>query len=365
MFFLVILLGCSIAPVRVDRTKTVSQVEETNINVFLPLTLRAPEKFFGIYLDQYWTTASVNAYMPLADQAAGKKHSSVGWFIDLEDAALTEPVLEMWHNNLYRQLEALWQGGYVSFINLGTNATALQILNGERDSNIGYAAMFYKNWLDLGGGRIAMIAPLQEMNGDWTAYGASSSSTDLIAAYRYIVNGFYEKGVGRDQVYWVFAPNAWNPETNPDRMFENYFPGDDVVDFVGFSSYNYGFCPSTSAVSGKWETYEDLFIPAITRMEAIAPMKPMIIAETATTAYYDYDKADQNLKDQWLIDSYNYLASNKSIVGIYYFSFSNFDGKVCDFEVAEPGNFSSGYKEGLKNLIYKYFTPTDIGTFVR
>lgn len=339
--------------------------------IYLPMIRKPTAKFFGIYMDQYWNIENVRTYMSIADQAAGKKHSSVGWFIALEDDAFTIPVDNLPKNNLYRQLEELWKYGYISFVNLDTDATSAQINSGQRDSLIRTAARYYKAWLSLGGGRKAMIAPLQEMNGDWTSYSQEGTTPDQVKqAFRRIVTIFYQEGIRRDQVWWVFAPNAWNPDNQPWRAFENYYPGDDVIDFVGFSSYNYGFCPSTVVVSGKWETYREIFEPHIKRMKAMAPSKPLIIAETATTSYYELKKSDESRKDQWLIESYNYLALQPDVVGVFYFSHTEFehtdasDMRYCDFEVAKKDYQSAGYRQGLANPIYSYLTVPEIEHFV-
>jgi len=376
IFLVVFLSTCSSAPRQVltetagpeiptpskETSPVPSMVIEATPTAFLPLVTGTPGdvKFFGIYFKQYWTNENVTLHMLPADQAAGKKHASVGWFIDLEDDAFTIPVTDMSANNLVRQLEELWKAGYFSFVNVGTNANAGQIVRGERDKEIGYLAEFYKAWIDKGEGRTAMIAPMQEMNGTWTVYGRDSSSEEYKQAYRYIVDFFQQKGIGDTQVLWVFAPNGWNDPAYPERAFENYYPGDDVVDFVSFSSYNYGFCPATVDVSWVWESYHEIFEPFINRMQAMAPTKPVIIAETATTAYYDRDLSDNQVKDQWLIDTYNHLADNPAVIGVYYFSFGEFDGYKCDFEINPDGVFVNGYKEALKNSSYQYHTIQDL-----
>lgn len=351
-------------PTQTSKTETISPTElldpTATATVFLPLVLSPNTQFIGIYLKEYWTNENVEPVMTNLDQQTGKKHSSVGWFIDLEDDAFTIPVNELTHNNLYRQLESLWQAGYTSFINLGSDATAAQIINGDRDKEITNAANFYHDWVSLGGGRKAMIAPLQEMNGYWTSYGEASTSEQYKQAYIHIRNIFLAENNLSENVWWVFAPNGWNDPATPSRSFENYYPGDQYVDVIGFSSYNYGWCPSTSGTSGKWETYSEMLDPYITRMELMAPSKPIIIAETATTAYYDFINGeflqDVEHKNQWLIESYNYLASKPSVAGVYYFSFSEFDGYACDFEVIADDTFFSGYKNGVSNPSYKYLS---------
>lgn len=332
---------------------------------YLPFINRPVSKFFGIYFNQYWTPETVAATMPAADNGAGKKHTAVGWFIDLEDTAFADPVPQQMANNLYGQLESLWEAGYISFINMGTNANAGQIIGGERDAKITYAAQIYKSWVDLGGGRRAMIAPMQEMNGEWTVYGRDSTPDEFKLAYRHILEIFANQGVTRDMVWWVFAPNGYHDPAQQWRAFENYYPGDDVVDINGFSAYNYGFCPAIPDAYRRWESYPQIFEPHVARMLAMAPSKPVIIAESATTAYYTEDGggtpvADPAVKSQWLIENYNYFANRTGVIGMFYFSFSEFDGYSCDLEINPNGVVLSGYKDGLSTWIYKYFNAADL-----
>jgi hypothetical protein len=338
---------------------------------YLPIINLQSKKFLGVYFSRYWTTAAITD-MVQADAAIGKKHTSVGWFIDFEDDAFRLPVLDLPNNNLYRQLEALWQGGYISFVNLATkDATLLQIINGERDREIGYAAQFYKAWVDLGGGRKALIAPLQEMNGVWVSYGADpNTSAQFKQAYRHILDIFLQNGVTRQQVWWVFAPNGYNDAEKPERKFENYYPGDDVVDIVGFSSYNYGYCPDITEAYWRWESYPQIFEPYIARMQVMASSKPIIIAETASTAYY-HDAAGKPLYDidqmnQWLVENYNYFADRNGVIGIYYFSFPTFDGlDNCAIEINPNGQMLSGYITAASNSIYQYFSAEALDKAIR
>lgn len=342
-------------------------IEETPVvtpTAYLPILNRLGDKFLGVYFDQYWTQDNVIPYMTQVDQGAGKKHTAVGWFIDLEDTAFTVPITDLPGNNLYRQLEALWNAGYISFVNMGSNATTQQINSGERDREISYAAEFYKSWVGLGGGRRAMIAPLQEMNGDWTAYGIDPNTSDQYKlAYRHIVNIFAQKGITRQQLWWVFAPNGYNDADKPWREFENYYPGDDVVDIVGFSSFNYGFCPSIQAEWRRWESYPQIFEPYIARMQDMAPTKPIIIAETGTPPWYAQDAEgnplfDINQMNQWLIENYEYFATRQGVIGVFYFSFAEFQNRQCNMEINPDGQMLSGYHTAVSIPVYSYFNST-------
>ncbi|MDO9085565.1 MAG: glycosyl hydrolase [Anaerolineaceae bacterium] len=357
---------------------TTTQLDPTP-TVYLPLIVNTQtSKFFGIYLKQYWTEDNVTPIMSELDNQTGKKHSSVGWFIDIEDDAFTIPVETLPNNNLFLQLESLWQDGYVSFINLGSRSTIAEITNGTRDKEIGNVARFYKAWIDQGEGRKALIAPLQEMNGvfnsngdTWTTY--AGDPVKFIQAYKKIQEIFFQNGVNLSDVWWTFAPNGWSVAGHE---FEKYYPGDDIVDVIGFSSYNYGYCFQGST----WETYKEMLEPYINRMETMAPGKPIIIAETATTSMFANSTPNDNAKDQWLIDTYNYLAEKQSVVGVYYFSFSEFDDKACDFEIIniipleeeEPGiitgynfdNFFTGYRAGISNSKYQYLSAQEVNSLL-
>lgn len=350
-----------------------TSAEATNVATptYLPLVNQVKAKFFGIYLDVYWGQDKNDVYKVIQeiDAGAGKKHTSVGWFINLEDTAFNEdPLPGQMKNNLYGQLEYLWKLGYISFINLGTDATAGDINNGLRENQIRNAAQVYKEWVSLGEGRRALIAPLQEMNGVWTSYGKASTSGEIKLAYRHIVSIFESQGVTRDMVWWVFAPNGYSDPGNEARKFENYYPGDDVVDIVGFSSYNYGYCIEYPEAYWRWESYPEIFEPYIARMEVMAPTKPIIIAETASTAYYhdangkpiiDYDQMNQ-----WLIENYNYFATRSSVIGVFYFSFIEYDGFNCEVEIDPNGKILSGYKDALSNWIYQYFNTKEFDLMV-
>jgi hypothetical protein len=350
---------------------------------YLPFVDKSIGKFLGVYFDQYWTADTVSALTQI-DQEAGKGHTSVGWFIDLQDIAFTSRQNDNNTNNFYRQLEALWNKGYISFVNLGSALqisdydvtdncpvpfSSSQIASGECDPAIQKMADLYYQWVSLGGGRRAMIAPLQEMNGVWTSYGKDPNTSDQFKeAYRHILGIFADRGITRNQVWWVFAPNGYNDADKPEREFENYYPGDDVVDIVGFSSYNYGYCIEYPQAYWRWESYPQIFEPYIARMQTMAPSKPIILAEIASTAYYHDGEGnpviDYDQMNQWLIENYDYFASRDGVIGVFYFSFQEYNGVNCEIVIDPNGIMLSGYVEALSNPVYKYFNAADLDSLI-
>lgn len=350
------------------------EISANNWQIFLPIVrnglppFQTSSKFIGIYMQEYWTDDAVSTKLPSADSLAGKKHSVVGWFIDLQDIAFTSQN-DIRTNNFYRQLEALWKNGYISFININiatvksvntTNekcpfsASAYQIARGDCDNAIRRMAELYKQWISAGAGRIAFLAPLPEMNGVnadgsvWTSYGGDAANFKL--AYQRIVNIFSEAGVGRGQVWWVFAPNGWSKEGHE---FEKYYPGGSLVDMIGFSSYNYGYC-HVAIPWQRWENFDTLFAPYLERIRQMDPSKPIILAQTGTTAEYSKtDEVNIQQKNNWLRQNYEYLAQQPQVIGILYYDYDQSSWGECNWRIL-PGTTYQGYTDGARNSVYKY-----------
>jgi hypothetical protein len=107
-----------------------------------------------------------------------------------------------------------------------------------------------------------------EMNGDWFEWSGAANGqnpADYVRVWRRLHRIFTDQGAGN--VSWIWSPN-WN--SSPDvswNQVQRYYPGDDYVDWVGISGYNfYGESPST------------LFGPVTRRYGG---RKPVILSETA------------------------------------------------------------------------------------
>jgi hypothetical protein len=179
------------------------------------------------------------------------------------------------------------------------------------------------------------------------------------------LNIFQENGVDRSEIWWVFSPNGGS---SPDDKFEYYYPGNDIVDLVGFASYNYGFCDATvkSGVYdyGNWENYDRIYEPYIRRIEAMAPGKYILISETGSSALTskearDAKQYDYAMKAEWLINNYRYLASEPMVLGVYYFDFNDLGNNVtCDLAI--PRQDFSGYRDALRAAQFHYLQIDDL-----
>jgi hypothetical protein len=329
--------------------------------IYVPLIVTIPtvaalpaHVLLGIYPPNFiGSQAIINNDLKTIDTWSGKQLSLVGIFEGVEDP---NPAY-----NMPTQMGLLWNAGYTPFINLETSGTLANINSGSLDSKFQAMALAFKAWHDTGvssgQNRIAFVAPLPEMNGQWVSYYGSPANFKTAWAR---IRGIFASNGASSAVRWVFAPNGWSDTANGVPGFESFYPGDSSVDVIAFSSYNFGDCTNSS-----WKTWDEpsvVFAPYITRMETMAPTKPIIIAQTGTVSIRN-GVDDTAAKNQWLIDSYNYLSSEPNVLGVIYFNlwFSNATsgvgaGLVCQWYIYKGTSIAyAGYPDvvGTDQFIYK------------
>ncbi len=166
--------------------------------------------------------------------------------------------------------------------------TLQAIINGDFDADLnawGTAAKAF------GGPLIVEYGT--ECNGNWFCWNGMWNGADrktlfgdiakadgperFVAAYRHIVDTIRNQGA--NNITWVFHVNydaypvkAWND-------FENYYPGDAYVDWVAVSDYG----PQTPKARDTASFRENLD-GVYSRLTAMAPGKPIIVAEFGCTA---------------------------------------------------------------------------------
>jgi len=122
-----------------------------------------------------------------------------------------------------------------------------------------------------------------EVNGEWFGWngrwnGGADGPARFRRAYRHIVRTMDDQGA--DNITWVFHVNgqgyprvAWN-------RFENYYPGDGWVDWVGLSSYG-ALTPADRP--GDWEDFRVALDRVVPRLAEMAPDKPVFVFEFGFT----------------------------------------------------------------------------------
>jgi hypothetical protein len=115
-----------------------------------------------------------------------------------------------------------------------------------------------------------------EMNGYWFAWNASWNGLETGAekfrrAYRHIVE--IMRAQGASNITWVFHVNADDDPIEPWNTFENYYPGDDVVDWLGVSAYS-----AQSPQDDYWTNFSEQLDAVMPRLTALAD-KPVFVLE--------------------------------------------------------------------------------------
>jgi hypothetical protein len=118
-----------------------------------------------------------------------------------------------------------------------------------------------------------------EMNGDWFPWGEEINGNnpgEFATAWRHVHDIF--TSVGANNATWV-----WCPYANRTNYYASQYPGDQYVDWTCLDAYNWGTNP---ALPRTWKSFDQLFRSSYDQIvETIAPDKPMLIGETASTEW--------------------------------------------------------------------------------
>ena len=193
--------------------------------------------------------------------------------------------------------------------------------------------------------RRAYIRFAHEMNGAWypwapTLGSGGNPASDYINMWQRVRNIFSYRGMGSTHLQWI-----WSINSNPSLAYppEQLYPGDNYVDWVGISGYNWG----TSQTWSSWETPEQTFGVTLSRLRALTT-KPIAITEVATTGDTTTGTSVA-AKSQGIIDFLKY-ALDRDIKMVVWFN----DAKETDWKVF--GGFSGDSQFDYSNKRYNAFS---------
>jgi len=155
-----------------------------------------------------------------------------------------------------------------------------RIVDGDFDADL-------RAW---GDGAAAYGAPLlaeygTEMNGFWFPWNAihngRTQGTRLFRqAYRHIIDVVRSRGA--DNISWVFHVNDTDQPNQSWNRLEKYYPGDEYIDWLATSVYG-ALTPQEN-----WnQSFTRGMSSVYPRLRALAPTKPIIVAEFGVTAGND------------------------------------------------------------------------------
>lgn len=121
-----------------------------------------------------------------------------------------------------------------------------------------------------------------EMNGNWFNWSEvvnGNATGEFVPMWQHVVDIFRQEGA--TNVTWVWAPNRTWPAAP--RSLSQVYPGAGYVDWVGLSAYNWGTNPAKP--KNAWQDFNAVFKDTYDQLQALAPDKSVMIAETASTEY--------------------------------------------------------------------------------
>jgi len=114
-----------------------------------------------------------------------------------------------------------------------------------------------------------------EMNGDWFPWAEGVNGNrpgQFVAAWRHVHDIF--TSVGATNATWVWCPNI-----DRDKKLRGLYPGNKYVDWTCLDGYNWG----TSFSWAHWASFKNVFARSYRAVRKIAPGKPMMLGEVAST----------------------------------------------------------------------------------
>lgn len=214
-----------------------------------------------------------------------------------------------------------------------------RILRGDHDAYIRSWARDITAW-----GKPLMLRFAYEMNGDWMPWSEGVNGNrpgEYVAAWRHVHRIFASEGAAN--VSWVWAPNVAYSGSTP---LEGLYPGDDYVDWLGVSGYNWG----TGVTEWHtWQSVEDVFGATLAELRSLAT-KPIIITETAS-AESGGDKA------AWIRDLFPALGRHPDVAAVMWF---NYD-KETDWRIQSSAAARDAFKASLAEARRRCGSTGDLG----
>jgi mannan endo-1,4-beta-mannosidase len=188
-----------------------------------------------------------------------------------------------------------------------------------------------------------MIRPMPEMNGRWYPWsGTTNGNTpqEYVETWRYIHDMFEAEGASN--VTWVWSINWESIPNTAENRFAAYYPGDEYVDWVGISGFNWG---TTDPPDSRWRTFEEIYRKPLAYLRTLG--KPIVLAEIGCVEQGG-SKAD------WLTDAYARVrTAHPEVKAVVYFdSLEVRPQDVQDWRIATSASSAQAYRAAVADPYY-------------
>ena len=171
-----------------------------------------------------------------------------------------------------------------------------------------------------------ILAPFHEMNGDWDTWDGpvgNNSPAKIIAAWRQMHGIFSASSVTNVKFAWD-VNNESVPNT-PENQIENYYPGDQYVDYIGVDGFNFG---------NPWQNFSEMFSAPLVKLKKYK--KPIYILSMAS--------AEGPQKASWITDTLAHIYADPDIHGWVWFNKNKEENWLIWSNTAALQAFQAGIK---------------------
>jgi hypothetical protein len=215
-----------------------------------------------------------------------------------------------------------------------------ELRSGRYDRYIRYFARSAKAW-----GWPFFLRFDWEMNGSWFPWGVANGNQpgEFVPAWRHVHRIFEEEGA--TNVSWVWCPFVGTG-------LAEYYPGDRYVDWTGLDGYNWG---PESPLALPWQTFDGLFASSYRRVARIAPHKPMMVGEVASTG-------NDEQKPAWIREMFASLRRGyPKVRGLVWFDkVDNGTNWPIETSPAASAAFAAGLNRGYKQNVFSHLAKSPI-----
>lgn len=207
-----------------------------------------------------------------------------------------------------------------------------RIIAGEHDD---YIRSYAEDIADFGGP--VMLRPFHEMNGFWYPWGGTvngNEPADVVAAWDHLHTIFEQAGA--DNVTWVWSVNHLSLPDQTGNTIDVYWPGEEQVDWIGVSGFNFG---DTSSVSS-WLSFDAVYGDVLAQLEDYD--RPIVLAELATVKSGGDEGA-------WIADTFSHLRQDHPQVGALVWFDREVEG-VRDFRIRSTEASERAFVEAVEDV---------------
>jgi mannan endo-1,4-beta-mannosidase len=233
-------------------------------------------------------------------------------------------------------LTPIWRAGYTPVLTwepfvLG-DASATTPVDALRAENLlDEWAEALATWVANPGGerRRLVVRPAHEMTGWWYPWSAGDgvSGAEYVDLWNALVDAVEAHGPPAEAVTWLWCAST---DRAADVTLADYYPGDDVVDWVGVDGYNWG----ASAAWSDWQTPEAVFGDALGELRGLSD-RPLVVPEVGCSSL-TADGPSPGRKSAWITDVFDPFEAH-DVAAVGWFN----DEKETDCAVCAPDTGST------------------------